>query len=76
MSASRTRVAWCSAAPIDGYNSYGQRGTLPVAQEVAAEAVTLMPGLARLKVLRQWGGVMDMTMDGSPIISQDAARRA
>ena len=57
---------------IDGYNTYGQRGTLPVAQEVAAEAVTLMPGIARLKVLRQWGGVMDMTMDGSPIISRTA----
>jgi methylglutamate dehydrogenase subunit A len=55
---------------IDGYNSYGQRGALPMAEEVAAAAVTLMPGLARLKVLRQWGGVMDMTMDGSPIISR------
>src|SRR5215469_1185722 len=55
---------------IDGYNSYGQRGTLPMAEEVAASAVTLLPGLARLKVLRQWGGVMDMSMDGSPIISQ------
>jgi sarcosine oxidase subunit beta len=54
---------------IDGYNSYGQRGTLPMAEEVAASAVTLLPGLARLRVLRQWGGVMDMTMDGSPIIS-------
>ncbi len=55
---------------IDGYNSYAQRGTLPMAEEVAAAAVTLLPGLARLKVLRQWGGVMDMTMDGSPIISR------
>jgi methylglutamate dehydrogenase subunit A len=55
---------------IDGYNTYGQRGTLPMAEEVAASAVTLLPGLARLKVLRQWGGVMDMTMDGSPIISK------
>src|SRR5215469_4902050 len=54
---------------IDGYNTYAQRGTLPMAEEVAASAVTLMPGLARLKILRQWGGVMDMTMDGSPIIS-------
>jgi heterotetrameric sarcosine oxidase beta subunit len=54
---------------IDGYNTYGQRGTLPIAEEVAMEAVTLMPGLARVKVLRQWGGVMDMSMDGSPIIS-------
>src|ERR1700676_5411386 len=55
---------------IDGYNTYGQRGTLPIAQEVAMEAMTLMPGLARVKVLRQWGGVMDMSMDGSPIISK------
>jgi methylglutamate dehydrogenase subunit A len=55
---------------IDGYNTYGQRGTLPMAEEVAAAAVTLLPALARLKVVRQWGGVMDMTMDGSPIISR------
>ena len=54
---------------IDGYNSYGQRGTLPMVEEVTAAAVTLLPALARVKVLRQWGGVMDMTMDGSPIIS-------
>jgi methylglutamate dehydrogenase subunit A len=55
---------------IDGYNTYAQRGTLPMAEEVAASAVTLLPALARVKVLRQWGGVMDMTMDGSPIISK------
>jgi sarcosine oxidase subunit beta len=55
---------------IDGYNTYAQRGTLPMAEEVAAAAMTVMPGLARLKVLRQWGGVMDMSMDGSPIISK------
>jgi len=55
---------------IDGYNSYGQRGTLPMAEEVAAAGLTLMPALARVKILRQWGGVMDMTMDGSPIISR------
>ena len=55
---------------IDGYNTYGQRGTLPMAEEVTAAGVTLLPGLARLRVLRQWGGVMDMTMDGSPIISR------
>jgi methylglutamate dehydrogenase subunit A len=55
---------------IDGYNTYAQRGTLPMTEEVAASAMTLLPGLARLKVLRQWGGVMDMSMDGSPIISR------
>ena len=55
---------------IDGYNTYGQRGTLPMVEEVTAAAVTLLPALARVRVLRQWGGVMDMTMDGSPIISR------
>jgi sarcosine oxidase subunit beta len=55
---------------IDGYNTYAQRGTLPMAEEVAGAAMTLLPGLARLRVLRQWGGVMDMSMDGSPIISK------
>jgi len=54
---------------IDGYNTYAQRGTLPMAEEVAASAMTLLPGLARLKILRQRGGVMDMTMDGSPLIT-------
>jgi methylglutamate dehydrogenase subunit A len=55
---------------IDGYNSYGQRGSLYMAEEVAAAGVTVMPALARLRVLRQWGGIMDMSMDGSPIISK------
>jgi sarcosine oxidase subunit beta len=54
---------------LDGYNTYGQRGALPMAEEVAAAGMTLMPGLARLRILRQWGGIMDMSMDGSPIIS-------
>ncbi|MBV8783446.1 MAG: sarcosine oxidase subunit beta family protein [Gammaproteobacteria bacterium] len=54
---------------IDGYNSYAQRGALPMVEEVTAAAVTLLPALAQVKVLRQWGGVMDMSMDGSPIIS-------
>ncbi len=53
----------------DGYNSYAQRGTLPMAEEVHAAGITLMPALSRLRTLRQWGGVMDMSMDGNPIIS-------
>jgi heterotetrameric sarcosine oxidase beta subunit len=58
---------------LDGYNTYGQRGTLPMLEEVTAAGQTLMPGLARLRVLRSWGGVMDMSMDGSPIISKTPA---
>jgi len=54
----------------DGHNSYAQRGHLPMAEEVMAAGATLIPSLKRLRVLRQWGGVMDMSMDGNPIVSK------
>ncbi len=53
---------------IDGYNTYAQRGNLPVFEDVIGGGLALMPCLSRLKLLRNWGGVMDMSMDGSPII--------
>ena len=53
---------------LDFYNTYAQRGNLPIVEEVASEATTLFPQLKRLKLLRHWGGIMDMSMDGSPII--------
>jgi methylglutamate dehydrogenase subunit A len=53
---------------IDGYNSYAQRGNLPVIEDVMESAMALWPGLGRIRVLRHWGGIMDMSMDGSPII--------
>ncbi|QKD19597.1 sarcosine oxidase subunit beta family protein [Mesorhizobium sp. NZP2077] len=53
---------------LDGYNSYAQRGNLGMVREVAEAAVALMPCISRLRILRHWGGVMDMTPDGSPII--------
>ena len=55
---------------IDGYNSYAQRGNLPVVEDVCEEGVALMPAIGRARVLRNWGGVMDMSMDGSPIIDR------
>ena len=55
---------------IDGYNSYAQRGNLPTIEDVAESAIALMPGLGRLRLLRHWGGLMDMSMDGSPIIDR------
>ncbi|TIL31621.1 sarcosine oxidase subunit beta [Mesorhizobium sp.] len=54
---------------LDGYNSYAQRGSLPVVDEVMSEMLALFPGLARVRMLRSWGGVCDMSMDGSPIIT-------
>ncbi|HEX3485863.1 MAG TPA: sarcosine oxidase subunit beta family protein [Micropepsaceae bacterium] len=55
---------------IDAYNSYAQRGNLPVIEEVCEGGMALMPMLGRLRVLRSWAGVCDMTMDGSPIIDR------
>jgi len=54
---------------LDGYNSYAQRGNLPVVENVAAAALAMFPGFSRLRLLRQWGGIMDMTMDGQPFIT-------
>jgi sarcosine oxidase subunit beta len=55
---------------LDFYNSYAQRGNLPTIETVMKYGLAMMPNLARLRVLRHWGGVMDMSMDGSPIISK------
>jgi sarcosine oxidase subunit beta len=55
---------------IDGYNSYAQRGNLPVVEDVCEGGMSLMPMIGRLRVLRSWGGIMDMSMDGSPIIDR------
>ena len=53
---------------IEGYNSYAQRGNLPVVEDVCEGGMALMPVIGRLRILRSWGGLLDMTMDGSPII--------
>ncbi len=55
---------------LDGYNSYAQRGGLPIVEDTLASAKALMPGLSRLRILRHWAGVMDMSMDGSPFITR------
>jgi heterotetrameric sarcosine oxidase beta subunit len=54
---------------LDGYNSYAQRGSLPLVEEVHSEMLALFPSFASLRVLRSWGGLCDMSMDGSPIIT-------
>ena len=55
---------------LDFYNSYAQRGNLPAIEHVVAACIALFPSFGRLKLMRTWGGVMDMTMDGSPIIGK------
>lgn len=55
---------------LDGYNSYAQRGNLPTVEDVCEGGMALMPAIGRIRILRSWGGVMDMSMDGSPIIDR------
>ncbi|HUF45895.1 MAG TPA: sarcosine oxidase subunit beta family protein [Aestuariivirgaceae bacterium] len=55
---------------LDGYNSYARRGNLPMVEHVIEAGVAMIPGLSRVKALRAWGGIMDMSMDGSPIIDK------
>jgi sarcosine oxidase subunit beta len=55
---------------IDGYNTYAQRGNMPVVEDVCEGAMGLMPMLGRARMLRSWGGIMDMSMDGSPFIDR------
>ena len=55
---------------LDGYNSYAQRGNLPVVEDVCEGAMAIFPMLGRVRLLRMWGGIMDMSMDGSPIIDR------
>lgn len=55
---------------IDGYNTYAQRGNLPVVEDVCEGGMALMPAIGRARMVRMWGGVMDMSMDGSPFIDQ------
>jgi methylglutamate dehydrogenase subunit A len=59
---------------IDGFNSYSQRGQFPKVQSVAECAVALIPSISRLKLLRHWAGIQDMTPDGSPFIGRTHLR--
>lgn len=55
---------------LDPFPSYARRGSLALFSDVAENAVAMMPMLSRLRILRSWAGIMDMSMDGSPIIDK------
>lgn len=55
---------------LDFYNSYAQRGNFPRVEDVVASMISMFPAFSRLRLMRTWGGIMDMSMDGSPIISK------
>ncbi|GGP11617.1 sarcosine oxidase subunit beta family protein [Nonomuraea glycinis] len=55
-------------AGIDSYNSYGQRGAFHVIEAQMAAALELFPLFSRVRVLRTWAGIVDVSPDASPII--------
>jgi sarcosine oxidase subunit beta len=55
-------------ASTDAYASYSMRGSLEFTEELAGNVLALMPGIAKMRVLRQWAGLCDMTPDFSPIM--------
>jgi sarcosine oxidase, subunit beta len=55
-------------ASVDPYPSYSMRGSLEFVEEVASHVLELMPAISKLRLLRQWAGLCDMTPDYSPIM--------
>ncbi|WP_458790230.1 sarcosine oxidase subunit beta family protein [Yoonia sp. MH D7] len=54
----------------DGFNNYTQRGSFHHIEETVRALVETFPMVGRLKMLRQWGGIVDVTGDRSPILSR------
>lgn len=55
---------------LDGYNSYAQRGGLPVIERAVSIFLAMFPQFGRLRMMRSWAGIVDMTMDGAPILGK------
>ena len=57
-------------AGVDSYTGYGQRGSFSIIEGNVAAILELFPYFSRVKMLRQWGGIVDVTPDACPIISK------
>lgn len=55
-------------ASVDPYNNYGITGSLEFTEELAGHVLELMPGISKMRLLRQWSGLCDMTPDYSPVM--------
>lgn len=53
---------------LDFYSSYAARGNLPMVEHTMETCMAMVPAVGKARLLRSWGGIMDMTPDGSPII--------
>lgn len=54
----------------DAYPSYGQRGSLPALEDTLSAVLNLFPTFSRLKLMRQWAGIVDISPDTSPILGK------
>ncbi|ESR22828.1 sarcosine oxidase subunit beta family protein [Lutibaculum baratangense] len=57
-------------AGIDAYNSYTQRGSMDIIEHQMSSLCELLPVVSRLRMMRQWGGIVDTCPDASPIITK------
>ena len=55
-------------ASVDPYATYSMQGSLDFTEELAGHVLELMPGISRMRLLRQWAGLCDMTPDYSPVM--------
>jgi sarcosine oxidase, subunit beta len=58
----------------DVYTSYGQRGGVPVLQDTVSAMTELFPAFSRLRLMRQWGGIVDITPDTTPLMGKTPIR--
>lgn len=59
---------------LDLYNSYAQRGNLPTVEHVIGGLTAMFPTFSRLRLLRQWAGIVDVVHDSSPIVGPSPVR--
>ena len=57
-------------AGIDAYTGYGQRGSFQTIEHTLEAIIELFPMFSRVRMLRQWGGIVDICPDACPIISR------
>jgi sarcosine oxidase subunit beta len=57
-------------ASVDPFTSYSMRGSLEFVEGLAGHVLELMPSLSKMRLLRQWAGLCDMTPDYSPIMGE------
>ena len=55
---------------LEFHPSYAQRGNLPMLTDAIMGGLQMFPMISRVRMMRHWGGIMDMTLDGSPIIGK------